>query len=184
MRANELRRLRPSTFRSNSGSRRATEPNPPSQYAAFPSRFFKDGFSLWTICASKPAPAIKRKCRDSRWLTRRLAAILRGSKASRFLATVRGFVPKPNSTASTFAVPPGRTASGTGLPTRPFAISFKVPSPPNPMTWSTPRSTASRARAVAEFGPDVGTGLTLLPSDPRIRERSCGFRRRRPATGL
>jgi len=38
--------------------------------------------------------------------------------------------------------------------------------------------------AVAEFGPDVGTGLTLLPSDPRIRERSCGFRRRRPATGL
>ena len=51
--------------------------------------------------------------------------------------------------ANTFVEPPGSTPSAVSLPAIPVATSLRVPSPPNPMTTSTPRRAASWAKRVA-----------------------------------
>ncbi len=51
--------------------------------------------------------------------------------------------------ANTLVEPPGSTPSAVALPAIPVATSLSVPSPPKPMTTSTPRRAASWANRVA-----------------------------------
>ena len=55
----------------------------------------------------------------------------------------------PRVRANTLVDPPGSTPSAVVVPATPVATSFSVPSPPNPMTTSTPRRAASWANRVA-----------------------------------
>ncbi len=66
----------------------------------------------------------------------------------------------PRVRQTTFVEPPGRTDTGTSVPARPFATSFRVPSPPNATTMSYPSSRASRQIWVAWYWAWVETAST------------------------
>ena len=116
-------------------------------------------FTRYTMWASRPIPAISRKCRETRaavagHVAQRNAARPQVVEALRRRA--RDSCPSLVSTASTLAVPPGSTASGIAECAMPSAISLIVPSPPAATTSSAPRAICSRA---------------IAPAVPRTRRR-------------
>ena len=76
----------------------------------------------------------------------------------------------PSIRQTTFVQPPGSIDSGTSEPARPFAASFRVPSPPNATTRSNSSPTASRVSSVAWFGPLRLDRLDVVAASQRVHD--------------